>query len=62
LFGAGEADAFGAVTAVVDAAAPVAAVPDQPPAVTVAEPQALTAPQDLGPAAAAMASEKSAEK
>jgi hypothetical protein len=62
LFGAGEADAFSAVTAVVDAAPPVAAAPDQPPAVKVAEPQAAPATRDLGPAAAAMASEKPPEK
>jgi subtilisin family serine protease len=62
LFGAGEADAFSAVTAVVDAGVPVAAAPDQLPAATVAEPQALTLTRDLGPAAAAMASEKPAEK
>jgi subtilisin family serine protease len=62
LFGAGEADAFSAVTAVVDAAVPVAAAPDQPPAVKVAEPQALPVTRDLGPATAAMASEKPAEK
>jgi hypothetical protein len=60
LFGAGEADAYGAVTAVVDAAAPVAAA--APPDGKVAEPQALNLTQDLGPAAAAMASEKPAEK
>jgi subtilisin family serine protease len=60
LFGAGEADAYSAVTAVVDAAAPVAAAP--PPDVKVAEPQALTITRDLGPAAAAMAAEKPAEK
>jgi subtilisin family serine protease len=62
LFGAGEADAFGAVTAVVDAGVPVAAAADQSPVVTVAEPQALPAPRDLGPATAAMESEKPAEK
>jgi hypothetical protein len=62
LFGAGEADAFSAVTAVVDAGVPVAAAPDQLPAATVAEPQALTLTRDLGPATAAMASEKPAEK
>ena len=61
LFGAGEADAFSAVTAVV-AAVPVAAASDQPPAAKVAEPQALPATRDLGPAAAAMASEKPAEQ
>jgi hypothetical protein len=62
LFGAGEADAYRAVTAVLDAAVPVAAAPGQPPAVTVAEPQALTLKRDLGPATAAMAPEKPAEK
>jgi hypothetical protein len=62
LFGAGQADAFSAVTAVVDAAVPVAAAPDQPPAVKVVEPQVLPATRDLGPATAAMASEKPAEK
>jgi hypothetical protein len=63
LFGAGEADAFGAVTAVLDAAAPVAAARDASPDVKkVAEPQALTLTRDLGPATAAMASEKPAEK
>ena len=63
LFGAGEADAFSAVTAVLDAAVPVAAAPDrQPPDVKVAEPQALPASRDLGPATAAMASEKPTEK
>ncbi len=60
LFGAGEADAYRAVTAVVDAAVPVAAAPEQPSAVTVAEPQAVPAPRDLGPSASAMASEKPA--
>jgi subtilisin family serine protease len=58
LFGAGEADAFSAVTAVAGSGVPVAIAPDQPPAVTVAEPQAVPATRDLGPAAAAMASEK----
>jgi hypothetical protein len=62
LFGAGEADAYRAVTAVLDAAAPVAAVSDETPAVAVAEPQALTLTRDLGPATAAMAPEKPAEK
>ena len=61
LFGAGEADALGAVTAVVDAAGPVATA-DEPPAVKVTEPQALTLTRDLAPATAAMASEKPAEK
>jgi hypothetical protein len=62
LFGAGEADAYRAVTAVLDAAVPVAAVPDAPPAVTVAEPQALPATRDLGPATASMAAEKPVEQ
>jgi subtilisin family serine protease len=63
LFGAGEADAFNAVTAVVDAAAPIATASDQPPAVAIAEPQALPTARDLAPAAAAaMAPEKPAEK
>jgi hypothetical protein len=62
LFGAGEADAYGAVTAVLDAAVPVAAAPDASPDVKVAEPQALTSTRDLGPAAAAMAAEKPAGK
>jgi subtilisin family serine protease len=62
LFGAGEADAFLAVTAVQDAAVPVATAADQPPDVKVAEPQALPATRDLGSATAAMASEKPAEK
>jgi subtilisin family serine protease len=61
LFGAGEADAFGAVTAVVDAVVPVAAS-EQSLDVKLAEPQALPTAQDLGPAAAAMAEEKPAEK
>jgi hypothetical protein len=62
LFGAGEADAFSAVTAAVDAGVPVAAAPEHPSDVKVAEPQALTIPRDLGPATAAMASEKPDEK
>jgi subtilisin family serine protease len=61
LFGAGEADAYRAVTAVLDAAAPVAAAPDQSPDAKVAEPQAIPATRDLGPATAAMAAEKPAE-
>jgi subtilisin family serine protease len=60
LFGAGEADAFSAVTAVLDAAVPVAAAP--PPDGKVGEPQAVATPQDLGPATAAMAAEKPAEE
>jgi len=59
LFGAGEADAFGAVTAVAGATVPMAAS-EPPAAVKVAEPQAIPATRDLGPAAAAMASEKPA--
>jgi subtilisin family serine protease len=59
LFGAGEADALGAVTAVVGSAVPVATAIDQP-AVKLAEPQAAPATRDLGPATAAMASEKPA--
>jgi subtilisin family serine protease len=62
LFGAGEADAFNAVSAVVDAAMAVAAAPQPPPVVAVAEPQAVTLTGDLGPAATAMAPEKPAEK
>jgi subtilisin family serine protease len=62
LFGAGEADAFSAVTAVLDTAAPVAAAPDQPAAEKVAESPAAPATRDLGPATAAMALEKPAEK
>jgi hypothetical protein len=60
LFGAGEADAFSAVTAVGGAAVPVATASDQPPAVRVAGPQAIPATRDLGPATTAVASEKSA--
>jgi Subtilase family len=62
LFGAGEADAFSAVTAVLDAAVPVAAAPDPSPDIKLGEAQALPAAQDLGPATAAMAAEKPAEK
>jgi subtilisin family serine protease len=62
LFGAGEADAFNAVTAVLDAAVAVAAAPEQPSDAKVAEPQTLATPGDFGPASAAMASEKPAEK
>jgi hypothetical protein len=60
LFGAGEADAFGAVTAVVGSGVPVATAIDQPPPAKLAEPQAAPATRDLGPATAAMASEKPA--
>jgi hypothetical protein len=62
LFGAGEADAYRAVTAVLDGAVPVAAAPDPPAAAAAAEPQAIALTQDLDPAAAATASEKPAEK
>jgi Subtilase family len=63
LFGAGEADAFGAVTAVVDPAAPVAAAPDQPSGEKVTESQAAPATRDPGGrATAAMALENPAEK
>jgi subtilisin family serine protease len=62
LFGAGEADAYRAVTAVLDAAVPVAAAPDQSAAVAVAEPQAVPATGVLDPATSAMAAEKPAEK
>jgi hypothetical protein len=62
LFGAGEADAFNAVTAVLDAAVPVAAAPVEPADGKLVEPQALTITRDLSPATAAMASEKPAEK
>jgi hypothetical protein len=61
LFGAGEADALGAVTAVVDAAVPVAAATDQPPA-KVVEPQAVPATRELGAATAAMAAETPGEE
>jgi hypothetical protein len=60
LFGAGEADAYRAVSAVLDAAVPVAAA--SPPDGKVAEPQALNLTQDLVPATAATAAEKPAEK
>jgi subtilisin family serine protease len=60
LFGAGEADALAAVTAVGNTAVPVATATDQPPAVRVAEPQAVPATRDLAPATTAVASEKSA--
>jgi hypothetical protein len=47
--------------AVVDLAVPVA-VPDQSLDVKIAEPQAIPASRDLGPAVSAMAAEKPAEK
>jgi hypothetical protein len=49
------------VTAVVDPAVPVAA-PDQSLDVKIAEPQAIPATRDLGPAISAMVAEKPAEK
>jgi hypothetical protein len=61
LFGAGEADAFSAVTAVLDTA-PVAAAPDPPAAENVEESSAIPATRDLAPATAALAEEKPAEK
>ena len=62
LFGAGEADAFSAVTAVLDAAVPVATASDQPSDGKAAEPQAIVTPGDFAPATAAMEAEKPAEK
>jgi hypothetical protein len=61
LFGAGEADAFAAVSAVVTApAAPVAAVPDSRGAEKVSSHQEVPATRDLNAPGAAMASDKSA--
>jgi hypothetical protein len=61
LFGAGEADAFAAVSAVTPTpAVPVAAVSDTPAAEKVSEPQDLPATRALNPPAAAMASDRSA--
>jgi hypothetical protein len=61
LFGAGEADAFAAVSAVVTApAAPVAAVSGTPAAEKVEVRQDVPATRDLNPPGAAMASDKSA--
>jgi hypothetical protein len=60
LFGAGEADAFAAVSAVVTApAAPVAAVSGTPAAAKVEVRQDVPATRDLNPPGAAMASDKS---
>jgi hypothetical protein len=61
LFGAGEADAFAAVSAVVTApAAPVAAVSGTPAAEKVEVRQDVPATRDLNPPGAAMASDKAA--
>ncbi len=61
LFGAGEADAFAAVSAVVIApAAPVAAVSGSPAAEKVEVRQDVPSTRDLSPPGAAMASDKSA--
>jgi len=61
LFGAGEADAFAAVSAVVTApAAPVAAVSGSPAAEKVEVRQDVPSTRDLSPPGAAMASDKSA--
>jgi len=61
LFGAGEADAFAAVSAVVTApAAPVAAVSGTPAAEKVEVRQDVPSTRDLNPPGAAMASDKSA--
>jgi subtilisin family serine protease len=61
LFGAGEADAFAAVSAVVTApAAPVAAVSGIPAAEKVEARQDVPSTSDLNPPGAAMASDKSA--
>ena len=61
LFGAGEADAFAAVSAVVTApAAPVAAVSGTPAAEKVEVRQEVPSTRDLNPPGAAMASDKSA--
>ena len=60
LFGAGEADAFAAVSAVVTAPAPVAAVSGTPAAEKVEVRQDVPSTRDLNPPGAAMASDKSA--
>jgi subtilisin family serine protease len=61
LFGAGEADAFAAVSAVVDATAlPVAAASGSPAAEKARDQQDVPATRALTPPAAAMASDKSA--
>src|SRR6267154_923504 len=60
LFGAGEADAFAAVSAVVTAPAPVAAVSGTAAAEKVEVRQDVPSTRDLNPPGAAMASDKSA--
>jgi Subtilase family len=61
LFGAGEADAFAAVSAVVTApAVPAAAVPDSHPAEKVSDHQQVPTTRDLNQPGAAMASDKAA--
>ena len=60
LFGAGEADAFAAVSAVVTAPAPVAAVSGTSAAEKVEVRQDVPSTRDLNPPGAAMASDKSA--
>jgi len=61
LFGAGEADAYAAVSAVVPAPAPpVAGVSNRPAAENVSDSQDVPATRALNPPAAAMASDKSA--
>ena len=61
LFGAGEADAFAAVSAVVTAPpVPVAAVPDSHPAEKVSDHQEVPMTRDLNQPGAAMASDKAA--
>jgi len=60
LFGAGEADAFAAVSAAVTAPAPVAAVSGTPAAEKVEVRQDVPSTRDLNPPGAAMASDKSA--
>src|SRR6267378_6729885 len=60
-FGAGEADAFAAVTAAVNApGVPVAVVPDTPATARVSDRQEVPASRALNPPGAAMASDKSA--
>jgi subtilisin family serine protease len=58
-FGAGEADAYAAVTAATAPAPPVATVSDRPAAENVQDPQQVPSTRDLQQPAAAMASDKS---
>ena len=60
LFGAGEADAFAAVSAVPAAPPPVAVISDNPVAATVPGSQDLAVTRALNQPAPTMASEKSA--